>query len=65
MAEEKWMGKVSKGIEHRGTKGVFREAAHRAGMSTRAYAEKKKHAGGTLGRRANLALAFMGAKHGG
>ena len=65
MAEEKWMQHVSKGIEHRGTKGVFREAAHRAGMSTHAYAEKKKHSAGKTGQRARLALAFLGAKPGG
>jgi hypothetical protein len=62
---EKWMQKVSTGIKKRGTEGVFSAAAHRAGMSTRAYAQKKKHAGGKLGKRANLALAYMGAKHGG
>jgi hypothetical protein len=54
----------SKREKHAGTKGVFREAAHRHGMSTYAYAEKEKHAGGKLGRRANMALAFMSAKHG-
>jgi hypothetical protein len=58
------MQKVSKGIAHRGTKGVFKAAAQRAGMSTRAYAEKKKHASGKTGHRARLALAFMSAKHG-
>ena len=62
---EKWMGKVSTGIKKRGTEGVFKAAAQRAGMSTRAYAEKKKHASGKTGRRARLALAFMSAKHGG
>ena len=41
---EKWMQHVSSGIKKRGTKGVFKAAAQRAGMSTRAYAEKKKHA---------------------
>jgi len=51
--------------KHAGTKGVFREAAHRHGMSTRAYAEKEKHAGGKLGQRARLALVYMSAKHGG
>lgn len=61
---EKWMQKVSEGIKKRGTKGVFAAAAERAGMSTRAYAEKHKHSGGTIGRRANLALAYMSAKHG-
>lgn len=61
---EKWMQGVAEGIKKRGTKGVFKAAAQRAGMSTRAYAEKHKHSGGKLGRRANLALAYMGAKHG-
>jgi hypothetical protein len=61
---EKWMGHVARGIKKRGTKGVFKAAAQRAGMSTRAYAEKKKHASGKVGRRARLALAFMSAKHG-
>lgn len=61
---EKWMQHVSAGIKRRGTKGVFKAAAQRAGMSTRAYAEKKKHASGKTGRRARLALAYMSAKHG-
>lgn len=61
---EKWMQGVSEGIKKRGTKGVFKAEAARHGMSTRAYAEKKKHAGGVTGRRANLALAYMSAKHG-
>lgn len=64
MATEKWMGEVSAGIKKRGTKGVFKAAAQRAGMSTRAYAEKKKHASGKTGARARLALAFMSARHG-
>lgn len=38
--------------------GAFRRAAQRAGMSTEAYAEKEKHASGTLGKRARLALTF-------
>ena len=61
---EKWMQDVSRGIKRRGKEGVFRAAAQRAGMSTRAYAEKKKHAPGKTGKRARLALAFMSAKHG-
>jgi len=35
--------------------GAFSAKAKRAGMSTSAYAQKEKHAGGTLGREANLA----------
>lgn len=62
---EKWMGKVSAGIKHRGTKGVFKAEAQRHGMSTHAYAEKKKHAPGVTGQRARLALVYMAAKHGG
>jgi hypothetical protein len=65
MAAHRWMQAESRREKHAGTKGVFSAAAARAGMSTRAYAEKKKHAGGTIGRRANMALAYMNAKHGG
>jgi len=46
-----------------GTKGKFSAAAKRAGKSTQEYAEEKKHASGTIGKRARMALAFMGAKH--
>jgi hypothetical protein len=62
---EKWMQPVAEGIKRRGTKGVFKAAAERHGMSTRAYAEKKKHAPGVTGQRARLALVYMAAKHGG
>jgi hypothetical protein len=58
-----WMSKVSEGIKSRGTKGVFKKAAERAGKSTHEYAEEKKHASGKIGRRARLALAFASAKH--
>jgi hypothetical protein len=37
-------------------KGKFSKKAKRAGMSTQQYAEKEKHAGGKLGKEANLAL---------
>lgn len=60
----RWMQHVASGIKRRGKEGVFREAAQRAGMSTRAYAEKHKHSSGKTGKRARLALAFMSAKHG-
>lgn len=59
----KWMQAESSREEHAGTKGVFSAAAARAGKSTREYAEEKKNAGGKTGRRANMALAFMSAKH--
>ena len=38
--------------------GAFRRAAQKAGESTHEYAEEKKHASGTIGRRARLALTF-------
>ena len=38
--------------------GSFSAAAHKAGKSTGEYAREKKHAGGTVGRRARLALVF-------
>lgn len=38
--------------------GAFSAKAKHAHMSTQAYAEKEKNAGGTLGRQANLALTF-------
>lgn len=58
-----WMAGVKSGIEHRGTKGVFKRAAERAGKSTHEYAEEKKHSSGKVGRRARLALAFESARH--
>ncbi len=39
-------------------KGVFAAKAARAGVSTAAFAQKEKHAGGTLGREATLAATF-------
>lgn len=60
---EKFMQAESEREKKAGTKGVFKKAAQRHGMSTRAYAEKEKHAGGTVGKRARMALVFMNAKH--
>lgn len=59
---KKWMQSVNRGIKSRGTKGVFKAAAQRAGKSTQEFAEEKKHAPGKVGKRARLALAFMSAK---
>ena len=53
---KKW---IAGATEH--SHGQFRKKAEAAGMSTRAYAEKEKGAGGTLGKQANLALNLMGA----
>ena len=41
-------------------KGSFRAAAKKHGVSTKTYAEEKKHSGGTVGKRARLALTLMG-----
>ncbi len=60
---EKWMQGVKSGIANRGTKGVFKRAAERAGKSTAEYAEEHAHDSGKLGKRARLAKAFMSAKH--
>ena len=57
---EKWMQSESRREKHAGTKGVFKRAAARAGMSTRAYARKEEHASGKLGRRARMAERYMG-----
>jgi hypothetical protein len=43
--------------------GSFSAAAKKAGMSTSAYAQKKKHAGGVTGKRARLALTLMAMHH--
>lgn len=45
--------------------GQFRAKAKKAGMSTRAYAQKMKGAGGVVGKQARLALTLMGLHHGG
>ncbi len=42
--------------------GVFSAAARRHGESTHEYAEQEKGAGGKLGHRARLALAFEGMR---
>jgi len=60
---KRWMQGVKEGIKKRGTEGVFSAAAHRAGMSTSAYAHKKAHSPGKVGKRARLALAFASARH--
>jgi hypothetical protein len=39
--------------------GIFRKAAAKAGESTAAYAQEKKHASGKVGARARLALTLM------
>lgn len=46
---------ISGAIEHPGS---FSKSAKSAGMSTSAYAQKEKHAGGVVGKRARLALTL-------
>lgn len=59
----KWMQSVKSGIDKRGTKGVFRWAAERAGKSTAEFANEHAGDSGKLGRRARLAKAFASARH--
>ena len=51
---------IAGAIKH---KGSFKSSAARAGKSTQEYAEEKKHASGTTGKRARLALTLMGMHH--
>jgi hypothetical protein len=58
----KFLQRASARMERKGTKGLFKRAAERAGMSTEAYAEKEKHAGSAkMRKRANFALNAMHA----
>ncbi len=56
MASDHWMAGAFKNAH-----GQFSAKAKRAGMSTRAYAEKEQHAKGLLGKQARLALIGMRA----
>jgi hypothetical protein len=58
-----WMQEESDREKSSGTKGKFSAAAAKAGKSTKEYAEEKKNAGGKVGKRANMALMYMNAKH--
>ena len=44
-------------------RGVFKEKAKEAGMSTSAYAKKEEGASGSLGKEARLAENLMGMSH--
>ena len=44
-------------------RGVFKEKAKEAGMSTSAYAKKEENAPGALGKEARLATNLMGMSH--
>ena len=52
MAQTKWIAGAIK------RPGAFSAKAKRAGMSTQAFAQKKKSAGGLLGKEANLAITL-------
>ena len=43
--------------------GSFTKQAKAAGESVGAYAKEKKHAGGTTGKRARLAIILKGLRH--
>jgi hypothetical protein len=57
MAQKHWMAKAFSNSH-----GQFKAKAKAAGMSTSAYAHKEAHAGGKLGKQANLALIGMRAR---
>ena len=57
MAKKNWM---SGAVKHPGS---FTREARAAGESVHEYAEKEKHASGTLGERARLALTFEEVAH--
>ena len=54
--KKKWIQKAVPAAR----KGVFKEKAERAGMSTREYAAKEEGASGALGKEARLAKNLMG-----
>ena len=54
--KKKWVQKAVPAAR----RGVFKEKAERAGMSTGAYAAKEKDAPGALGKEARLAQTLMG-----
>jgi hypothetical protein len=53
-----WIGSATAGAH-----GQFKAKAKKAGMSTRAYAEKEKDKGGKTGKQARLALTLMSMNH--
>lgn len=58
----KFLQKASRSMERRGTKGLFRRQAERAGMSTEAWAQKQKDSPDPKQRkRANFAINAMRA----
>jgi len=57
VAGKKW---IAGAVKHPGS---FTKSATKAGKSVHEFAELKKHASGTLGKRARLALTFEGMHH--
>lgn len=58
MSAKHWMAKA-----FANSHGQFKAKAKAAGESTSEYAHEKAHAGGKLGKQANLALQGMRAHH--
>jgi len=54
--KKKW---IAGAVKHPGS---FTKSANKAGKSVHEFAELKKHASGTLGKRARLALTFEGMR---
>ncbi len=63
MAKKFWMQEAAEKMKKKGTVGSFTKSAKKAGKGVHEYAEEKKHASGTLGKRARFALAAAKAKH--
>jgi hypothetical protein len=57
-----WMAKEAQREKHAGTKGSFTRIAERKGHTVHEEAELDKHKGGKIGKKANMALAFAGAR---
>lgn len=66
MYKAHFLQKANKRMEEKGTKGSFKSAAERAGMSTLAYANKElsdPHASAKTKKRANFARNAIHASH--
>jgi len=68
MAKKRWIQGAKASIKRRGTEGVFRRKAQKAGMSTGAYARKvlanPSRYSPTTRKQAGLAKAFSTARKG-
>lgn len=57
-----WMQKEAQREKRAGTKGSFTRIAQRHGRTVHEEAEADKHKGGTVGKKALMALAFAKAR---